>query len=160
MMKCVDYSGKYAEDVKDLLMELQEYIMRIDRLGYNILTDEYREKYFEKTMNDVNKYNGKLMLAISDDVIVGLIIGVINNEEETSYDFKAPKRGRITELVVSKSARNQGIGVMLVKEMEGYLKRVGCKDVILGVLNDNINAMDFYKRMGYESRYSDLTKKL
>lgn len=52
-MEIIDYSSKYNEDIKDLLVELQEYIAEIDREKYNILTDEYREKYFEKTLNDV-----------------------------------------------------------------------------------------------------------
>ena len=52
-LEIIDYSSKYNEDIKDLLVELQEYIAEIDREKYNILTDEYREKYFEKTLNDV-----------------------------------------------------------------------------------------------------------
>lgn len=50
ILKIIDYSSKYNEDIKDLLVELQEYITKMDREKYNILTDEYREKYFEKRL--------------------------------------------------------------------------------------------------------------
>ena len=43
----VEYNNQYAEDVKDLLVELQEFIVSIDKEKYNILTAEYREEYFK-----------------------------------------------------------------------------------------------------------------
>lgn len=45
-MEIINYSSKYDEDIKDLLVELQEHIVEIDREKYNILTPDYREKYF------------------------------------------------------------------------------------------------------------------
>ena len=51
----IEYDKKYDEPIKDLLVELQEYIQNIDLEGYNILTDEFRELYFLKTMNERRK---------------------------------------------------------------------------------------------------------
>ena len=45
-LEIIDYDDKYNDDMIDLLVELQEYISEIDREHYNILTKEYREKYF------------------------------------------------------------------------------------------------------------------
>ena len=98
-MEIIDYSSKYDNDIKDLLVELQEHIVKIDKEKYNILTDDYREKYFEKTMSEVDKFEGKIFLAIEGEKAIGLIVGLINNEEENTYDFSAPKRGRVTELI-------------------------------------------------------------
>ena len=39
----IEYDKKYDEQIKDLLVELQEHIQNIDLEGYNILTDEFRE---------------------------------------------------------------------------------------------------------------------
>ena len=44
----IEYDKKYDEQLKDLLVELQEHIQNIDLEGYNILTDEFRESYFQK----------------------------------------------------------------------------------------------------------------
>lgn len=159
-MKIINYSNKYDELIKDLLVELQEYIAEIDKEKYNILTNEYREKYFEKTMNDVNKYEGKIFLAIESEKVIGLIVGLINNEEESTYDFKAPKRGRVTELVVSKECRSNGIGKQLLDKMENYFKEVGCKGVLIDVFAYNENAQEFYYKNGYFNRNIEVMKKI
>lgn len=159
-LEIINYSNKYNEAIKDLLVELQEYIAEIDKEKYNILTNEYREKYFEKTMNEVNKYEGKIFLAIENEKVIGLIVGLINNEEESTYDFKASKRGRVTELVVSKECRSNGIGKQLLDKMEKYFKEVGCKGVLIDVFAYNENAQKFYYKNGYFNRNIEVMKKI
>lgn len=155
----IEYAEKYKEEVKDLLVELQEYIISIDKEKYNIITKEYRDNYFNKTMDEIYKYEGKMYLYKDNDKITGLIVGLINNLEESTYDFKCPKRGRITELVVSKHYRKSGVGSILLHSMEDYLKSVGCKDILLGVFAYNENAIKFYEKNGYHIRMHDMTKK-
>ena len=159
-MKIIDYSNQYDEDIKDLLVELQEYIVEIDKEKYNILTDEYREKYFNKTMNKVNKNEGKIYLAKEEDTIVGLIVGIINNEDEKTYDFSAPKRGRIIELIVSNKCRSKGIGKQLLKKMENYFKTNGCKGILIDVFAYNESAQRFYYKNGYFNRNIEMMKKI
>ncbi len=154
----IEYNEKYKEEVKNLLVELQEYIVSIDKEKYNIITKEYRDIYFNKTMEDINKYEGKMYLYKDNNKIIGLIVGLINNLEESTYDFKCPKRGRITELVVSKHHRKSGVGSILLHSMEDYLKSVGCKDILLGVFAYNENAINFYEKNGYHIRMHDMTK--
>ncbi len=158
-MEIIEYSNQYDEQIKDLLVELQEHIRDIDKEGYNILTDEYREKYFEKTMNEVRDNEGKIFLAVEENNILGLIVGLINNEEENTYDFQAPKRGRVTELVVSKKVRSNGIGRELLNKMEEYFKSVGCKGVLIDVFAYNENAQRFYYKNGYFNRNIEIMKK-
>ena len=155
----IEYDEKYKEEVKDLLVELQEYIISIDKEKYNIITKEYRDNYFNKTMDEIYKYEGKMYLYKDNDKIIGFIVGLINNLEESTYDFKCPKRGRITELVVSKHYRKSGVGSILLHSMEDYLKSVGCKDILLGVFAYNENAIKFYEKNGYHIRMHDMTKK-
>ncbi len=154
----IEYDEKYKEEVKDLLVELQEYIVSIDKEKYNIITKEYRDNYFNKTMDEIYKYEGKMYLYKDNDKIIGFIVGLINNLEESTYDFKCPKRGRITELVVSKHYRKSGVGSILLHSMEDYLKSVGCKDILLGVFAYNENAIKFYEKNGYHIRMHDMTK--
>lgn len=143
-----------------MLVELQQHISKLDVEGYNILTDDYREQYFQKVVDEVKKYCGKIYLYKHDNQIVGIIVGIINNDEIETYDFKAPKRGRITELVVSNNIRCNGVGSMLLNAMEQYLKSVGCKDVILSVFAYNEKAIKFYAKNGYHSRLVDMTKSI
>ena len=154
----LEYDEKYEDDIKDLLVELQEYIQNIDIEGYNILQKNYRKLYFEKVLNDVKNYKGKIFLYEEDNKIVGLVVGIVNNDEIETYDFKAPKRGRITELVISKNVRSKGIGTVLLKYMEDYLKSIGCKDILIGVFAYNDNAVKFYRKNGYHVRMIDMIK--
>lgn len=154
----IEYDKKYDEDIKDLLVELQNYIVDMDKEKYNIISDEYREKYFEKTIEEVEKNNGKILLYLENNKVVGLIAGIINNEETLEYDFKAPKRGRITELIVSKNIRSKGIGTILLEEMTKYLKDNSCKDILIEVFGYNENAIKFYEKNGYHARLIDMIK--
>ena len=159
-MEIIEYEEKYENNVKDLLVELQEYIASIDREGYNILTDEFRDSYFAKTMAEVGKCEGKMFLAIDSNKVKGVIIGLINNDDEETYDFKAPKRGRVTELVVNKDCRGKGIGKSLMQEIEDYFRSVGCKGILIDVFAYNENAYKLYKRLGYFDRSIEMMKKI
>ena len=155
----LEYNSKYADSVKDLIYELQEYIMSIDKEGYNIISPEYKDEYYNKVMNEVKEYQGKIMLYEENNEIVGLIIGCINNEETDDFDFKAPKRGRITEFIVNKEYRGKNIGQKLFNAMEEYLHGLGCKDILIGVFAYNEPARKFYERNGYHLRMTEMTKK-
>lgn len=157
-MKIIEYNKKYDEEIKDLLFELQEYIASIDKEHYNIITDEYRELEFEKTIKEVNDFEGKIFLAAEDGKIVGVIVGIINNNEQSNYEFKAPKRGRITELIVSNKCRSKGIGKQLVTTMENYFKSVGCKAILIEVFAYNEKAKNFYYKNNYSDRNLEVMK--
>lgn len=156
----IEYNEAFEKEVKDLLQELQEYIVSIDKEGYNILTKNYKDEYFKKTFEEIKKYEGKMFLLKRNQKIAGLIVGLINNEEIDTYDFKCPKRGRISELIVAQSERNTGAGTLLLKSMEQYLKNLGCKDILIGVFAYNNDAIDFYKKNNYHTRYIEMIKEM
>ena len=152
----IEYDSKYDEQIKDLLVQLQQYLADMDKEGYNIVGDGYRDKYFEKTLEEVKKCNGKILIYKDDEKIVGLIVGIINNDETIIYDFKAPKRGRITELVVDKEYRGKGIGKELLLKMKEYLKSNGCEKIMIAVFGYNESAIRFYKENGFHIRMLDM----
>lgn len=160
MIKIIDYSNKYDEEIKNLLVELQEYISKLDKEKYNIVSSSFREKYFEEVMENIKKYEGKIFLAIDNERIVGAIFGVINNDDVNSYSFKAPKRGRVTELVVANEFQKKRIGKLLLDKMEEYFKSVGCSGVLLDVFAYNEVARDFYLKNGYFDRVMEMMKKI
>ena len=43
-MKIIEYEDKYFEDVKELLVQLEEYIVSIDKDCLDQLHPDYREK--------------------------------------------------------------------------------------------------------------------
>lgn len=159
-MKIIGYLDRYAEDVKNLLIELQGHIAAVDREQYNRLTDDYREEYFAKTMNKIREGDGQIFLAEDHGGIIGLIIGVVNNEETETYDFIAPKRGRILELIVTEKYRSNGVGEQLLHKMEEYFHHTGCRDVLIDVFAGNEIGRKFYTKNGYFDRCVEVMKKL
>ena len=158
----IEYEDKYANNVKELLLELQQYIESIDILGYNRVVDKelYKEEILKKTLKEVNENNGKIYLYQEDKQIIGLIVGIINNEAEDQNDFIVPKRGRITELIITNKVRSKGYGKKLIKAMEEYLKQQGCKDILIEVFGYNENAFKFYQKNGYHTRMYEVIKKI
>lgn len=74
-MKIIEYEDQYLEDVRNLLTELEEYIVSIDKDELDQVHPEYHEKMALIDLNEVNKNNGKCYLAIEEDEVIGLIMG-------------------------------------------------------------------------------------
>lgn len=160
-MKIVEYEDKYLEDVKDLLVELEEYIVSIDKDNLDLVHPEYRDKMVLLDLKKVNKSNGKCYLAVENNKAVGLIMGAIFPYDEYDYlDYKCPKRGEITELIVSKNIRSKGVGKLLMNKMEEYFKSLECEYVLVDVFAYNENGIKFYNKNNYHNRMHTMIKKI
>ena len=161
MINIIEFQNNYLENVKDLLVELEEYIVSIDKDNLDQVHPDYRDKMAILDLEEVNKNNGKCYLAIENNKAVGLIMGCIFPYDEYDYlDYKCPKRGEITELIVSKNVRSKGIGNMLISKMEDYFKSLGCEYIKVDVFAYNENAINFYDKKGYHSRMEIKMKKI
>ncbi len=160
-MNIIEYEDKYLEDVRDLLVELEEYILSIDEDHLDQLHKDYRELMAINDLNEVKENEGKCFIAVKDNKAIGVIMGTIPPYDEYDYlDYKCPRRGEITELVVSKKVRSSGIGQKLIKQMEDYFKSVGCEYVIVDIFAYNDNAMKFYFKDGFHPRMVTGIKKI
>lgn len=157
----VEYSDKYLEDIKDLLVELEEYIISIDKDCLDQLHSEYRDKMALLDLNEVKNYNGKCYLYIQDSKAVGLIMGTIPPYDEYDYlDYKCPKKGEISELIVTNKIRSKGIGQKLIAKMEEYFKSLGCECVLVDVFAYNEAGKKFYNKNDYHTRMEIMIKKI
>ena len=160
-MEIVEYEEKYLEDVRDLLVELEEYILSIDKDDLDQLHPEYREKMAVLDLEEVNDNDGKCYLAIEEDKVIGLIMGCIPQYDEYDYlDYKCPRRGEITELIVTDKVRSNGVGRKLMDKMEEYFKSVGCEYVLVDVFGYNEKGINFYNKNGYRTRMETMIKKI
>ena len=107
------------EDVKDLLVEFEKYVVSIDKDNLDQIHPNYREKMTILDLKEVSNNDGKCYMVVEDNKAIGLIMGCIFPYDEYDYlDYKCPKRGEITELIVSKNVRINGIGNMLINKIE------------------------------------------
>lgn len=159
-MEIIEYEDKYLEDVRDLLTELEEYIVAIDKDELDQVHPEYHEKMALVDLKEVKENNGKCFLALDNNKAIGLIMGTIPPYDEYDYlDYKCPKRGIITELIVTSKVRSKGVGKALMKKMEEYFKTNNCEYVLVDVFAYNETAINFYDKNGYHPRmYTDIKK--
>jgi len=160
-MKIIEYEEKYLEDVKDLLVELEEYILTIDKDELDQFHPEYREKMAILDLKELEENNGKCFLAVEDNKAIGLIMGIIIQYDENDYlDYKCPKSGEITELIVTTKIRSTGVGQALMNKMEEYFKYLGCEYIFVDVFAYNQKGINFYNKQGYHPRMHIGIKKI
>lgn len=159
-MTIIEYEDKYLEDVKDLLVELGEYIVSIDKDELELVHPEYREKMTKFDLDNVSNYDGKCYLAIENNKAIGLIMGTIRQYDDHDHlDYKCPNEGEITELIVTSKIRSNGVGQALMNKMEEYFKSVGCEYILVDVFAYNKNGINFYDKQGYHPRmYTEIKK--
>lgn len=157
----VEYDSKYDEQIKDLLVELQNYLVDIDNWHTQILKPEYRENMFKLDMEKVRKQNGKIYLYIENNVAIGIIIGIIEEKDEIDkLTNDCAKTGSILELVVKNDIRGNGIGKLLLGKIEQFFKDVDCKRINIEVFGPNKKGLNFYEKNGYITRNIIVSKKI
>lgn len=156
-MEIIEYSHKHQEGVKDILVELQEYIVSIDDWHLNVMTPEFREKHFERIL----KFCSKIFIAVEGNKVVGLICGyVVEYDECVKCEYACPKTGHIEELIVNKNIRDCGLGTKLIKTMEEYFISIGCEYCHIDVFETNEMGKNFYNKHNYVTRVRTLSKNL
>ena len=78
------------------------------------------------------------LVAELDGRLVGTVIGGFDG-----------RRGLVYHLAVAPSERGQGIGSLLMNELEERLRRKGCIRCYLLVTLDNTSAMEYYEARGW-----------
>ena len=72
MIEIKEYDNNYKEDVKYLLVELQDYHANIDEQKIMTDVDNYKEEYFNLVYNEIKEKEGKIFLALKDSKVIGL----------------------------------------------------------------------------------------
>ena len=160
-MEVREYNKNDEEQIKDLLVELQKYVIEIDKYNLNILSPDYREKYFKFMVDDCYLGQGKIFVASDSGVILGIIAGYVQNyDERDKLDYACPKKGIVTELIVNKKCRTTGIGSSLLKTIENYFKSIKCEYVQIDVFAYNEIARKFYNNHNYNDRMITMFKSI
>ena len=157
----IEYDSIYDEQIKDLLVELQNYLIDIDNWHTQILLSEYRENIFKIDKQKVMQQNGKIYLSVENNIIIGLIIGIVEEKDDIGkLTNDCAKTGAILELVVMNDARGQGVGKNLLEKMEEYFKSINCKRINIEVFGPNKKGLNFYEKNDYIIRDMIVSKQI
>lgn len=157
----IEYDMQYDEQIKDLLVELQNYLIDIDDWQTQVMLPEYRENSFKMDMKKIEKQNGKIYLAIENDIVIGLIMGVVEVKDEIDkLTNDCAKTGSVIELIVKNNIRGNGIGKSLLEKIEEYFKSINCKRINIEVFGPNKKGLNFYKKNDYITRDIIVSKRI
>lgn len=160
-IEIIEYSSEFDEQVKDLLVDLQNYLIDIDDWHTQVMLPEYREESFKMDMEKVNNQDGKVYLAIENDLIVGLIMGIVEKKDDIDkLTNDCAKTGSVIELIVKSNIRGNGIGKLLLEKIEEYFKNIDCKRINIEVFGPNKKGLNFYEKNGYIPRDIIVSKKI
>ena len=160
-MQIIEYNSKYDEQIKDLLVELQNYLIDIDDWHTQVMLSEYREENFKMDMRKVNTQEGKSYLAIENNLIIGLVMGVVEEKDEIDkLTNDCAKTGSVIELIVKNNIRGNGIGKLLLEKIEEYFKSINCKRINIEVFGPNKRGLNFYEKNGYIIRDIIVSKRI
>ena len=160
-MEIIEYNSKYDEQIKNLLVELQNYLIDIDNWHTQVMLPNYREDNFKMDLRKVNSQNGKIYLAIENNIIIGLIMGIINIPDEIDkLTNDCAKTGSIIELIVKNNIRGNGIGKALLTKIETYFKSLNCMRINIEVFGPNQKGLNFYLKNNYTIRNYIVSKKI
>ncbi len=79
------------------------------------------------------------LVAEQGDVLIGAVLGGFDG-----------RRGIVYHLAVANEHRNEGVGRILMQELENRLRSKGCLKYYLLVTKQNEDALKFYSRIGCE----------
>ena len=161
MINIISYDRKYKEEVQELLVELQDYHVKLDKQKIMTSASTYKEEYFNLIYQSVQEKEGKIFLVLDKENVVGLAACVVDDLPfGQKYVSSCPKRGRILKLIIKANVRGRKIGTHLLNACESYLHSISCEYIDVDVFGTNQNGFEFYMNHGYHVRTYKIIKKL
>lgn len=139
MIKLVEYEHKYAKELSEIILtNMYEINIKdhgkeiIDRISKNF-TEEEIKKNFPKRV--------KCFVAVDNDEVIGTA-----SIDKYRGDTTGTKYIILTVFVKMENHK-QGIGKLLIKEIEKYAMQYGIKELIIPA---SVYACEFYRKLGYD----------
>jgi len=150
----IPYDDKYSTSVDQLFLELQFHEHQFD--SAKTTNPDSVTKYRLELLNSIEENSGQFWLAVdTNEKAIGLVAWYIEKEIEYENPY-----GYISDIVVARKLRNQGIGKQLLQKAMDEIRRAGLKRAHIGVMLKNTETKDFYKKFGFTEYSVEMTKEL
>jgi len=139
-----DFLPSDAEDLKRFWIELAKEMYNIE--GYIVPSTKNAEAWLSHVLKEVEEARMEILVAQKGEESVGFILLAYTTNERFET---ATTMAVIHDMYVKPNHRGLGIGTMLMKECMRKAEEKGVKQVRLSVLSENVEAVKFYKRHGF-----------
>ena len=118
----------------------EDFIKLVKKLDAYLKTTDGDEHDFYNQFNHIDVLKDVVVIYFND-IAVGC--GAIKKFDDTSVELK--------RMFVSSENRGSGIAQKILQELETWAKELGYQECILETGNNQIEAINFYKKSGYKS---------
>ncbi len=141
-----EYTHNDVEGIKQCLIELQEFERMMDphRMEGIKIAHEYLEHLLELCKAD----NGKIFVVEIGGQIVGMISVYI--EEDNKHFRKIKRFAYISDLIVMKEYKDQGISKELLEKAEKYATSKHVTSIQASILKGHEEGLSGFLRNGYK----------
>ena len=144
-MEIREYEEKYSKDISEIILNnLYKINIKdhgkevIDRIAKHFTEEEIKRNFPERVKCFVAINDGKIVGTASLDVVKDMYGVHIDNNKDKYI---------ILTVFIKMENQQQGIGKLLIKEIEKYALQIGAKELIIPA---SIYGCEFYRKMGYE----------
>jgi predicted N-acetyltransferase YhbS len=139
MIEIKEFNEKYAKEMSDIIIT-NMYEINIKDHGKDVI-DRLSKHFTEEKIKKNFPNRTKCFVAVENNKVVGTasLNKFIGDESETKYI--------ILTVFVKIENHHQGIGTMLIKEIERYAESIGATQLVIPA---SIYGCDFYRKLGYD----------
>lgn len=101
---------------------------------------------FERLAVYLKELNHIMIVAVSENVVVGQVLGVIHRHPDK------PTELYIDDLAVSEKLRRKGIATQMLEKVISIGTKQGCEEIWVATEPDNEPAIEFYKSLNLAKR--------
>ncbi len=156
---------EYTDNDKIMLLSLRrklaEYSKEIDPIKRVRNFPGFSEMALNEILENVEKYQGKIWLAIHNDKAIGYIAGAIwEQSKQNKLEIGPHKLGEVLQVFLEEEYRRKGIGTQMITMMENYFKGEKCDSVWIEVFAPNTLTYSLYKKFGFIDREIGMLKSI
>ncbi|HSX08702.1 MAG TPA: GNAT family N-acetyltransferase [Candidatus Saccharimonadales bacterium] len=156
-----DYTDSDKPQLIQLSKKLSKFGKILDPMKRIINAPGFAEMDVDETLNNVKKYQGKILLAEDNKKIIGFIIGVTwEQSKKNELEIGKHVLGEVVDLFIEEAYRGQGIGTKMLTMMEEYFKEKGCDSMWVSMFAPNKNAHTIYEKFGFADRSIGMLKNI
>ena len=112
-----------------------------------------RERTRRILLRHAERYPGTIKVALSGSRPIGFI-----RFQPKSGEFG--KYGHINIIFVKQAFRRKGVGVLLLREAESWLRKNGIRTIDAEITNANSPSLDFFRGQGYKGTRTVMEKRV
>ncbi len=147
--------------VEDLIELKAMYLKMYDQLGLYGLPYRLNEETIEDVLNiQLKARTSKFFVAENEERLIGFVaVDVMKMDRKLLYD-RDNIMGHVKDIYVDENIGRSGLGSMLLKEAEEWLKNSGATIIECNVMIDNEPAQKFWSKSQYQVMANIYFKKI